>query len=74
MGRRLGGRTRLWTGPEGRVRLGGWALELEQCTQEYYVGPPQRPLGLPGPSLVSPVIEALCVHILNPLTFPLSPL
>lgn len=69
-----GGRTWLWTGPESWVRSGGRALGLEQGTQEYYLGAPQRPLGLPGPSLVSSVIEALCARIFNSLAFPLSPL
>lgn len=49
-------------------------LGLEQGTQEYYLGLPQRPLGLLGPSLVSLMIKALCAHILSPLAFPLSPL
>lgn len=56
------GRAILWTDPKGMVRSGGRA---SGAAQEYHLDPTQRPLGLPGPSIVTQCLRPFVFTFLN---------
>ena len=56
------GRAILWTDPKGMVRSGGRA---SGAAQEYHLDPTQRPLGLPGPGIVTQCLRPFVFTFLN---------